>query len=165
MKNQWAQPDGYEDHPPTVRYRIRGPSGRVVERRTAVAFDSGRRRYYHALAPEDQPFGDAIVRLIQGACSYFCAPDEEYEPLDGAPDIRLSDSEVAARIERLERGENTREAERTGLQYYPLTELPFDQQRALVEQIEALKQHWQFEMIGEDAPEGSDAAAAPEAAP
>ena len=55
------------------------------------------------------------------------------------------------RIARLEQGENVREAERTGLEYYPLAELPFDQQRALVERIEDHKQRWAFEILGEEA--------------
>ena len=35
------------------------------------------------------------------------------------------------------------------LEHYPLTELPFERQRALVELIEAVKERWQFEVIGE----------------
>ena len=55
------------------------------------------------------------------------------------------------RIARLEQGENVRESERTGLEYYPLAELPFDQQRALVERIEDHKQRWAFAILGEEA--------------
>lgn len=148
-RNTWAQPDGYAAPPPPVRYRVRAEDGRVVERQTSVAFDATRSRYYHSLAPQDQPFADSLVALIQRACAYFYASDDEYAPLEGVRDIRVSDREVLERIERLERGENVREAERTGQKYYPLTELPFDQQRALIEQIEALKQKWGFEILGE----------------
>jgi hypothetical protein len=149
MENRWAEPEGYTQGPPPVRYRIRDDSGEVVERETSVAYDHGRQRYYHALGAKDQHFADAIVTLIQAACAYFHAAESEYEPLEGVPEIRITDDDVAARIERLEGGENTREAERTRMTYYPLTDLPFEQQRALVEQIEALKQRWQFEILGE----------------
>ena len=149
MQNQWAEPEGYAQGPPPVRYRIRDDSGEVVERETSVAYDHGRQRYYHALGAKDQHFADEIVTLIQAACAYFYAAESEYEPLEGVPEMRITDDEVAARIERLERGENTREAERAKMTSYPLMELPFEQQRALVEQIEALKQRWQFEILGE----------------
>ena len=149
MENRWAGPEGYEHGPPPVRYRIRDDSGEVVYRETSVAYDHGRQRYYHGLGAKDQHFADEIVTLIQAACAYFHAAESEYEPLGGVPETRISDDEVAARIERLERGENTREAERTRMSYYPLTDLPFEQQRALVEQIEALKRRWRFEILGE----------------
>lgn len=149
MQNQWAEPEGYQQGPPAVRYRIRDDDDGVVERETSVAYDHGRQRYYHALGAKDQHFADEIVTLIQAACAYFHAADDEYEPLEGVPETRITDDEVAARIERLEGGENTREAERTRMTYYPLTDLPFEQQRALVEQIDALKQRWQFEILGE----------------
>jgi len=77
-------------------------------------------------------------------------PDGEYAPIDGVEHIRIRDEEVSARIARLEQGENVREAERTSLEYYPIAELPFDQQRALIERIEKHKQRWQFEIIGEE---------------
>ena len=89
------------------------------------------------------------MSLVQRASAYFSAPDDEYEPLDGIAEMRLTDEEVRVRIARLEQGENTREAEREKKQFYPLGELPFEQQRALIEQIEALKQQWQFEILGE----------------
>jgi hypothetical protein len=111
-------------------------------------FDYERQRYYHSLHVEDQPFADAIVALVQQACAYFFATDDAYEPLAGVGDVVVSDGEVRARIERLDGGENTREAARTRLSRYPLTDLPFDQQRALVEQIEVLKREWQFEILG-----------------
>ena len=147
--NRWAEPEGFADDPPRIRYRIRDSAGAIVERVTSVAFDSGRRRYYHSLAPFDQPFADEIVALVQRAAAYFSASGEDYEPLEGVADVRVGDDEVRTRIARLERGENVREAERTGLDHYPLSELPFEQQRALVEQVEALKQRWGFEILGE----------------
>jgi len=145
--NHWAEPDGFASNPPAIRYRIRGPAGGVLERETERAFDSGRQRYFHSLHLEDQPFADAIVDLVQQACAYFHVGDG-YQPLPGVSGVVVSDDEVRARIERLDRGENTREAERSGLGRYPLTDLPFGQQRALVEQIEALKREWQFEILG-----------------
>ena len=148
MQNRWAEPEGFEANPPAVRYRILGPHGALVERETERAFDAGRQRHYHALHAQDQPFADAITALVQQACTYFYAGDETYTPLEGLADVVVPDADVRTRIERLDGGENTREAERTQLRRYPLTDLPFDQQRALVEQIEALKRRWQFEILG-----------------
>ena len=148
MENRWADPEGFEANPPPVRYRILGADGVLVERETEPAFDTGRRRHYHALRPQDQPFADAITALVQRACAYFYAGDETYTPLEGVADVVVPDADVRTRIERLDGGENTREAERTHLRSYPLAALPFDQQRALVEQIEALKRAWQFEILG-----------------
>ena len=148
MQNRWAEPEGFEAHPPPVRYRILGPNGALVDRETEPAFDASRHRHYHALHLQDQPFADAITALVQLACTYFYAGDTTYTPLEGVADVVVPDGEVRARIERLDNGENTREAERTQLRRYPLADLPFDQQRALVEQIEALKRVWQFEILG-----------------
>lgn len=150
VRNRWADPDGAVHQPPSVRYRIRDRGGSVVQRRTWVMLDALQRRYYHSLHPDDQTFADAIVALVQRVCAYFYATDEEYVPLEGVPAVIVSDEAIAARIERLERGENTREALRTNERWYPLSELPFDQQRALVEQIELLKREWRFEIIGPD---------------
>lgn len=150
MENRWAEPDGYAESPPRVRYRILDrKSNEVVEHLTVSEYDHGRGRQYLSLAPDDQEFAEEIVALIQRACAYFYEPDEKYEPLEGVPDLIISDDEVRRRIERLEKGENTREAERSGKGYYPLTDLPFDQQRALVEQIEVLKRRWHFEILGD----------------
>lgn len=150
MENRWATPEGYEELPPLVSYRILDQqSGQVVRRQTSVARDIIRARYYHALSPADQHFADEIVNLVQQACAYFYAADQDYEPLEGVAEIRLTDEQVSARIARLDQGENTREAKRDMKAGYPLGELPFEQQRALVEQIEALKQRWQFEILGE----------------
>jgi hypothetical protein len=150
--NRWADPTGYEAEPPRVRYRIRDASGAVVEHATSVAYDSKRKRYFHSLAAFDQPFADGIVDIIQAACAYFHAAEGEYEPIEGVEEIRLTDDEISERIARLEQGENVREAERTSLEYYPIADLPFDQQRALIERIEQHKQRWRFEIIGEEAP-------------
>ena len=151
MENRWADPAGSDAEPTRVRYQIKDGSGTVVERITSVAYDSKRQRYFHSLAAFDQQFADELVDIIQSACAYFYATDHEYEPIEGIPDIRVSDGDVRERIARLEQGENVREAERTGLEYYPLAELPFDQQRALVERIEDHKQRWAFEILGEEA--------------
>ena len=148
MQNAWADPAGSAPAPPPICYRIKDPYGTVVLRETETAFDTGRQRYYHALRGSDQAFADAIVALIQHACSYFYAPDEAYEPLTGVDAIVIRDDEVRRRIDRLDQGENRREAERTGQVSYPLSALPSEQQRALIEQIEALKQEWGFEILG-----------------
>lgn len=172
MENCWADPEGFAEPPQPVRYRIldRG-QGEVVERMTQPERDPLSGRYHHALHPVDQPFADAVTEWIQRVCAYFYAPDAPlerpvvhyvgfgapvqavetvpaYEPIGGVPDVVLTDAEVAARIARLDAGENTREALRAGKGRYPLTELPFDQQRALIEQIEWLKQEWRFEILG-----------------
>lgn len=39
MENRWANPEGFETRPASVRYRIRDGSGEVVERVTSVASD------------------------------------------------------------------------------------------------------------------------------
>lgn len=150
IANHWADPVGYETAPPRVRYRIRDGSGASVERATSVAYDAKRQRYFHSLAPFDQPFADGIVDLIQAACAYFHAPEDEYAALGGVEQIRISDEEVRTRIARLEQGEHDRGAERISLEYYPLGDLPFEQQRALIERIEEHKQRWHFEIVGED---------------
>lgn len=154
MENQWADPAGFEARPPAVRYRIRGMRGKLEEHRTVPTQDPhAGDRWFHALAPQDQLFADRYADLLQAAAMYFYAPEEIYQPLTGAPDIVISDAEVRERIRRIDGGENTREA----LRYrgseearYPFGALPFDQQRALVERIEALKREWSFELLGVD---------------
>lgn len=223
--NRWASPAGYEQNPPTVRYRIREcltpyartsidiawltkappPTdyelGKVVERTTQSLRDDRRAASYLSLNAADQLFADLIAQLVQQACGYFYLPPDEYEPLEGVvfdwcgvphcghalsahrtascatcerdacshgdcPNISddcrvlgmwehdyrphaVSDDEVRERIHRLDKGENTREAERTSKRSYPISELPWDQQRALIEQVERLKRKWAFEIIGE----------------
>lgn len=128
-------------------------------------------RHFRCLDPVDQKFADELAMLIQQACEYFYFPDEAeerpakpiswmgatsdsvvvpaYVPMEGIADVMVTDAEVLERVEALDKGENTREASRSGKQRYPLTELPFDQQRALIEQVEACKKRWSFSWIGE----------------
>lgn len=151
MENRWADPEGTQLRPACVRYQIiDAGTGRLVQRRTSVNLDVGRDRYFHALAPDDQHFADKIVAVVQRACGYFYLPEADYESLEGVPGITISDEEVLARCERLDQGENTREAERLNMTRYPLTDLPLSQQRALVEQVEKIKQDWQFSILGEE---------------
>lgn len=154
MQNQWAEPEGYETRPPAVRYRIRSTRGKIEEHRTVPTQDPHiGDRWFHALAPQDQLFADRYADLLQQAATYFYAPDELYQPLEGVPDVVISDDEVRDRIRRIDGGENTREATRyrgTAEARYPFAELPFEQQRALVEHIEALKREWSFELLGAD---------------
>lgn len=153
MDNQWADPEGFEDKPPRICYRIRSTEDTIVDRFTSFTWDGRYQRYYHCLSPMDQHFADKITALIQRACGYFYCDDADWEPLEGVPDIIISDTEVEKRIKRIDLGENTREAVRTSKLSYPLQELPFDQKRALIEQVEKLKQEWSFEILGpEEAP-------------
>src|SRR5438093_12824026 len=144
MNNEWNLPEGYAERPAPVRYRIKSASG-VVERFTGQALDPITRRWHHALSPEDHDLSLQIRGLIQQACGYFYASEEDYQPLDGVPDLVISDDDVKERIRRMDLGENTREAVRTGSQRYPFAELPWEQQRALVEQIEAVRRGFEFE--------------------
>jgi len=154
LDNQWADPEGFVERPPAVRYRIRTPRGKVEEHRTVPTqdphiFD----RWFHALAPQDQLFADRYADLLQQAASYFYASDGVYRPLEGIPDVPVSDEEVRERIRRIDGGENSREATRyrgSAEARYPFGDLPFDQQRALIEQIEFLKREWEFELLGVD---------------
>ena len=154
MQNQWADPEGVESRPPAVRYRIRTPRGKIEEHRTVPTQDPHiLNRWFHALAPQDQLFADRYADLLQQAAAFFYAPDDVYRPLDGVPDIAISDEDVRERIRRIDGGENTREATRyrgSPEARYPFGKLPFDQQRALIEQIEAFKREWQFELLGAD---------------
>ena len=150
--------------------RLDGPDeclAEVSHRARAVAFeDSGdpvlvvRARgghRHHGCAVADSLFvlGEVVLvreRLLQAA-AFFYAPDDVYRPLDGVPDIAISDEDVRERIRRIDGGENTREATRyrgSPEARYPFGKLPFDQQRALIEQIEAFKREWQFELLGAD---------------
>ena len=154
MQNQWADPEGFESRPPAVWYRIRTPRGKIEEHRTVPTQDPHiLNRWFHALAPQDQLFADRYADLLQQAAAFFYAPDDVYRPLDGVPDIAISDEDVRERIRRIDGGENTREATRyrgSPEARYPFGKLPFDQQRALIEQIEAFKREWQFELLGAD---------------
>lgn len=152
VPNQWSQPEGYEEYPKAVRYLIRecdkdGEPGEIIERKTGIAFDSPLRAYFHSLDSRDQHIADRVTDFIQRACSYFYA--DEWERLEGVPEVVISDDDVRERIRRIEQGENRREAMRTDKEYYHLTELPWQQQRALIEQIEAVKARWSFSILGE----------------
>ena len=176
--NQWAEPEGHpEGHKPApVVYRIRqvylpdgmpknsqgGPRyqlrdnpavpeyflGEVVERETVPTYDFHIKSWHQAFDERDQLFPDLIVALEQAVCAYFYAPDEEYTPLDVVPAFDAADDEVRARIRRINEGENAREAVRGMQQQYDFSALPFDQQRALISQIEELKRRFRFEIIG-----------------
>ncbi len=150
MDNKWAEPEGVENVPTPIRYRIWDrKKEEVVVRTTLFARDIKRKFYYfQSLALEDQVFANEIVELVQQACTYFYASDEAYEPMEGVPDIRITDEEVIERIRRLNLGENQREADRTHRLSYPIDELPWDQQRALIERIDQHKIDNKFEIIG-----------------
>ena len=168
LLNIWAEPEGYVNTVDTspVMYQIKVPEmstatvkdGKLVvelsvmaaRHKTSIMWNSGpnHKSYFHELAVEDQWFANAITDLVQQACSYFYLPDEQYIPMEGVPEIVVSDEAIAERIRRIDLGENFREADRSKKERYPLTELPFDQQRALVEQIEDLKRVVGFAIIG-----------------
>lgn len=158
MGNEWADPAGYAEQPKPIAYRILD-HGIMRERRTQPAYDGPRKRWFHALAPEDQRFADSIAGIVQEACRYFYADD--WTPMPGDDTVVVSDDEVRERIHRLNKGENEREPERVRMYKgpkdaaYPLDRLPWATQRALIERIEAYKQAYQFEFIGptEPAPE------------
>lgn len=124
-------------------YRIRNHLGQIVVRKVE---DTG---FGPALHPDDQAFADAIVAEVQEACQYFYQADPAHYP--GCPEIDgITDDEVRERIARLDEGENRREAERTKLLRYPLSDLPWDRQRALIERVERLKRQWNFERLSDE---------------
>lgn len=141
-------------HPAVLgsRYQLRGTAdpeyrlGDVVERVTTVSVDPVNHRSYHALQEADQLYADLCTRVVQEACRWFYDP--EAQALKGVPDIQLTDDQVRESIERLDLGENKREADRIGKQRYVLTDLPWTQQRALVEQLYALRREFAFEKLG-----------------
>ena len=159
-------PAGYESVEPPQRYRIRevlgspigsryqlrgftDPEytlGEVVERQTSPTFDQVTKRYHHALNERDQFYADLCTRLVQRACGWFY--DAEWVPLLGAPDIRMTDDQVQTSIFRLNHGENEREGVRMGKPWYDLEKLPWKYQRALVEQLYALRAKFAFEKLG-----------------
>ena len=149
--NKWAEPEGYDTFPKSIRYRIKDhETQQVVERKTVPQKDYTVGAYFHALHPSDQFIAERVTELIQQACHYFYKPDGEYFPMECVPEVLISDSTVRERIHRINKGENTREAVRTGQEHYDLESLPFKQQRALIENIEALKKSWEFEILGEE---------------
>lgn len=171
MQNQWADPAGYPKDSKPIRYRIRRHNGKphnavvdlfkwrepieveiydeLVEHQTELTYDFTTMAYHHSLAAIDQVLANMITQLIQRACQYFVDDDDEYEALDYVDDIRLSSAEIEERIKRINKGENIREANRINKEWYDLEQLPWGQQRALIEQIEDVKRKFGFEFIGE----------------
>ena len=169
--NVYAEPEGYDEKPAPVLYRIREvffPDGRpparyqlrdnpivpeywlggMVERETEIKRDQWNGQWYHGMDARDLLYCDLITGLIQGACAYFYEPDDTYQPMAGVPGSQLTVEEIEARILRIDAGENTREAERATQGRYPLVDLPLGQKRALIEQIDELKRKFRFEIIG-----------------
>ena len=144
--------------PPTFgsRYQLRGSVdpdyrlGDVVDRVTLVAIDPVNHRAYHSLQEADQLYADLCTRLVQEACRWFY--DRDWQPMAGVPEIVLTDDEVRESIERLDLGENKREADRIGKARYVLTDLPWQQQRALVERLHDLRRQFAFEKLGPSEP-------------
>ncbi len=133
------------DNPIVPEYYL----GEVVTHATDPTFDFTLHTWHQALAETDQLVADFISARIQAACAYFYEPDETYSPLGLVDGCDLSDDEIRERIRRINDGENYRESERSRtLNRYDLSALPFDQQRALISQIEEVKRHFRFEIIG-----------------
>lgn len=134
------------------RYQLRGSHdpayelGEVVDRSTTVAYDSITHSYYHALAEQDQLYADLCTRVVQEACRWFY--DRNWTPMPGVDDLLVSDEQVAESVRRLDLGENKREADRTGKPRYVLTDLPWAEQRSLVERLYALRREFAFEKLG-----------------
>lgn len=152
MDNKWAEPEGYIDFPAPIYYLIRDHD-KVVKHHTIPQKDYTTGTVFHALHSDDQFIADRVTELIQRACHYFYKPDGEYFPMEGVPEVVISDTAVRERIRRINKGENTREAQRVGQAFYDLETLPFKEQRALIEQIEKLKKDWAFEILGEETDE------------
>ena len=60
----------------------------------------------------------------------------------------LADALVRESIQNLDLGENKREADRTAKPRYVLSDLPWSEQRALIERLYALRREFQFEKLG-----------------
>jgi hypothetical protein len=160
IDNEWSRPEGDRRFAKPVRYRILNTAtGEVEEHRTTVAYDETTHSTHHALAAIDQFIANELTSIIQAACANFWAKDEEeYQALrlEGVPDIVVSDDDIRERIRRLELGENYRESARVSRVgqrkggYYRFSELPWDQQRALVEQLLKLRRDYRFEIIGQE---------------
>ena len=135
-----------------TRYEIRGSVdpeyelGDVVERVTSVATDPVNHMSYHSLQEADQLYADLCARTIQEACRWFYDPT--WEPMAGVMDIVLTDDQVRDSIRTLDLGENKREADRMGKERYVLSDLPWVRQRALIEQLYALRREFAFEKLG-----------------
>lgn len=135
-----------------TRYEIRGSEdpeyelGEIVERVTIVQKDPVNGRWYHSIQEADQLYADLCSRLIQRACGWFY--DKDWVPLLGAPDIRMTDAEIADSIHRLNHGENRREGVRMDKPWYDLESLPLKHQRCLIEQLYALREKFGFLKLG-----------------
>lgn len=140
---------------PGSRYQIRGtvdPAyqlGEVEEHQTVVTFDGKVKRWFHALAEEDQLYADLCTRIIQRSCGYFF--DKDWAPTPHAG-VVVTDAQVRESIWRLDLGENRREALRTGKPRYVLTDLPWHEQRGLIMALYNLRQEWGFEKLGPVSP-------------
>lgn len=163
VENRWAEPDGFPEKPTPVVYRIRDDNGDVITRKTLQLRDTVTNTWYHSLHSADQKFADQLVHLVQLACEWFTTltPAE----FDGWPEANLGDAAIRTRIHRINRGENERERDRVNeykdgakVKSYPLDELPWQRQRALIERIEQHKANYSFEIIGEaeTAPDASE---------
>lgn len=167
MPDDRNDPAGYEaDEPPYrycirevlspkpfgSRYQLRGTVdpeyvlGDVVERVTNLAYDTKNHKWYHGLQEDDQLYADLCTRVVQEACRWFYDPT--WTPMPGVADIVLTDDEVRASVTKLDLGENKREADRIDKPRYVLTDLPWVRQRALIEQLYALRREFAFEKLG-----------------
>ncbi len=134
-------------------------------------------RVFHSLAEADLPYAKLITSLVQEACAYFYTPTEglwvevpvegtgnedgddeqvvfelrPYVPMPGVPTLSpgVPDDEVRMRIARIDDGENSREAASFHQKRYPLVDLPWPVQRALIERIEQTKRAWGFRFLDE----------------
>lgn len=183
LDNQWNLPEGDAARIPIVYLIKDAVSGNVVKRKTSQMHDIHTGSSHHAMHSDDQHYGYKVTALVQQACGYFYQADGEYQPLEGMVfdwcacghkeshhlpicmscghlhtyhPYAVSDDEVRERIRRLDLGENEREALRTAKRRYPLQELPWLQQRALIEQLLAVKREWQVEILGPEYVLGED---------
>ena len=144
------------------RYQIRGSVdpeyelGDVVERVTVPSHDPVTHRVHHALQEPDQLYADLCARRVQEACEWFYDP--AWKPLAGVPDIVLTDDEIRTSIHTLNHGENKREGVRTSKPWYDLEALPWVRQRALIEQLYALRREWGFQKLGPVTAQGVETA-------
>lgn len=96
-----------------------------------------------ALDERDQVYADEIFREIERASRYFhVRPIPKYS---GDPEFaEISDTEVIRRVLAFDRGENQKEA---GSRKFPVSTLPLPWQRALIQNIEAIKKRWSFAWV------------------
>lgn len=103
--------------------------------------------------PSEQDFSNEIMHEIEIACEYFhVRPIPDYF---GVPEIEgISDEEVIRRVKNFDDNENEKEAggyhdymsKRTHGKF-PVSELPLERQRALIERIEVIKNRWEFKWL------------------